>query len=106
MDDKVFKVFSALIIRMCIKMKHGIATIVKPVLYPTIVSAYTPFQIKYTIKNTSYYTDSLWAYLMVNGRKLANSEWKKILPAKGSVTATYNHPGISKNTVITLKTGY
>ena len=90
---------------MCIKMRHGIATIMKPVIYPIVVSMNTPFEIKYIIKNTGQ-TDTLWAYLMSDGKKLMNSSWSKKIAANSTVTATYKHSGISKDATIVLKTGY
>jgi hypothetical protein len=105
-DNKVYKVFIAFVIMSCFPMSHAIAMIVKPVLFPSIVSPNTKFQIKYIIKNTGTSTGFLWAYLMVNGRKLSNSEWKRIIPVNGTATATYTHSGISKNTIIILKAGY
>ena len=90
---------------MCIKFRHGIATILKPVIYPLSISVNTPFEIKYIIKNTGQ-TDVLWAYLIADGIKLVNSSWSKKIAANSTVTATYKHSGISKDTTIVLRTGY
>jgi len=106
-DDKVFKVFIAfLIVMWCFKMKHGISTIVKPVSYPSTVPSGVPFSITYTIRNTGQTADVLWAYLLADGMKLPNSAWSKKLSVNGSASKTYTHPGITKDTIFIIQTGY
>jgi len=89
-----------------LKKRHGFAKIVFPVNYPSVVSPGVPFSIQYTIKNTGQYPDNLWAQLLVNGKALPNSYWKKRMNVNGTVTKTFNHPGITEDTVIILQTGY
>lgn len=84
---------------------HGKSTIQPPVIYPQQVEKSTPFDITYTCKNTGDATDTLYAHLLVGGVELTGSLWQQSVPVGGTVTKTYNHPGILTTTTIVLETG-
>jgi len=88
------------------KMRHGYAKIILPVNYPTVVETGVPFSIQYTIKNIGQYPDNLWGKLLVDGKELPNSYWKRRVQVNETITKTYYHTGIKENTVIILQTGY
>lgn len=94
---------------MCLNLfskKHPSAKIIPPVNYPPVVEQNTPFDITYTIKNVGDAAGNIWAYLEADGVKLPLSEWKQRVSINGTVTKTYHHKGINKNTSIILQTGY
>ena len=88
------------------KTSHGYAKIVLPVNYPSVVETGMPFSIQYTIKNIGKYPDRLWGKLLVDGKELPNSYWKKRVKVDETVTKTYHHTGIKEDTVIILQTGF
>ena len=93
---------------MCFNIfnKHAVATILKPVIYPKEVHIKTPFLIIYSVKNTGKVAGDIWAHLMVDGKELPKSRWNKTLPVNGIITASYTHPGITKDTNFLLEVGY
>lgn len=86
--------------------KHGFAKVMLPVNYPSIVEPGKPFSIQYKIKNTGQVTDTLWAKLVVDDKELPNSYWKRKMAPGETNMKTYNHPGITKDSIIILLTGY
>ena len=88
-------------------IQHGIAAIVQPVLYPASVEANTQFDITYTVINAGAATDMLNGHLLVGGAELPGSAWTQDnVPVNGTVTKTFNHPGITVATAIVIEVGH
>lgn len=87
-------------------IQHGIAHIVLPVTYPTVVESNTPFDITYTTKNDGAVSDTLFGHLVSGGSELENSAWTQVVAAAGVVVKTYHHPGITVETSITIEVGH
>lgn len=88
-------------------IQHGLAKIViGSVIYPASVEADEPFTIQYQVRNDSV-VDTLYGHLLVGITELPNSAWTQENVASGEIISkTYNHPGISVETTITIEVGH
>lgn len=87
-------------------IQHGLAKVVAgSVVCPTTVEPNAPFVIQYQVRNDGS-IDTLWGHLLVGSTEIIGSAWTQPnISTSAIVPVTFNHPGISSATSISIEVG-